>query len=63
MAQSDKEKALKIVAKQIKQLDENLFALDALKCSVYLKQARENLFSMLNANGYKLDLNYKPIIK
>ena len=61
MALSDKEKALDLVAKQIRQLDKDALAVQILYCPEDMAQARQSLFDILNFHDYSLDKNYKPI--
>lgn len=56
---SDKEKALQIIANQIKGLDDNSISLAVLDQSAHLKGIRDRLFSMIRDNGFELTLDYK----
>jgi len=68
MAQTRKEQALKIIAKQIKELDNNAILLDELKktdipISLDLTDARSIMFNVIRANGYELEANTYKLIK
>ena len=58
-----KEKALKIVAKQIKNLDDNYIALIELPFPWTLKTVRENWFSIITKSGYDLEMGTYKLIK
>ncbi len=63
---TDKERALNVIAKQIKDLDNNALVLDVLKDTplpLGIKEARGILFSILKANGFELTKDYKLIPK
>lgn len=53
------EKALKVVAQQIKSLDDNKLSLDVLNCNGDLFHARANLFNIISTHGYELTPDYK----
>lgn len=50
-----KEKALTVIAKQIKELDKNALLLDALNCPVTLANTRNELFFIIKVNNYYLE--------
>lgn len=60
---TDKEKALEIVVKQIKDLDKNKLVLDVLNCGGDLFHARANLFNIISNNDFELTKDYKLIKK
>lgn len=58
------EKALKIIVKQIKALDDNALTLDILSCPIALRNVRNHYFEILELNGYNaLTRDYKLIKK
>lgn len=63
MADSAKEKALKVLAKQIKELDRNSLELDILKSNFDIHAARDKFFAIISKNGYDLTQDYKLIKK
>ncbi len=62
MAQTQKEKALKVVVKLIKDIDTNVLLLDTLKdgfLSLGVADARQLLFNILKQNNIELTPDYK----
>jgi len=59
MADTQKEKALKIIVKQIKELDKVYFALDVLNSKMEINAARANFFNIITKSGYDLSHDYK----
>jgi hypothetical protein len=57
------EKALKILIRQIKELDENTLALDVLGGRTEILASRMILFDVIEKNGYELTTTYKLIKK
>lgn len=60
---TQKEKALKIIAKQIKELDNNSYTLDVLSSNLEIGSARANLHNIITKNGYELTKEYKLALK
>ncbi len=61
---TEKEKALKIIAKQIKELDNNAIVLDVLNSLKDIVDIRHRLYDVLVKNGYSLESGtYKLIPK
>jgi len=64
MAQTRKEQALKIIAKQIKELDNNDILLQEVGFRFHSQEIRLRLWDMITTNGYTLEANtYKLIEK
>lgn len=61
MANTAKEKALKVIAKQIKDLDNSSFSLDVLDSKMELGSARANFFNIIRKNGYNLTKDHKIV--
>lgn len=61
MADTAKEKALKVLAKQIKELDNNSLNLDVLKSKFSIDSARDKFFDIIKKHGYDLTQDYKLI--
>ena len=57
------EKALTIIAKQIKELDSNALLLDELNCPISLSNVRNELFEIIAVNGYTLEFKTYKLIK
>ena len=60
---TQKEQAINVIAKVLKEIDKNAILLNALPKTDNLTIGRLALFDALSVNGYELDINYKPIIK
>lgn len=58
---TQKEKALKIIAKQIKELDNSTYVLDALNSNLEIGSARANLHNIITKHGFELNKDYKLI--
>jgi hypothetical protein len=64
MAQTRKEQALKIIADQIKSLDNNDILLQEVGFRFHSQEIRLRLWDMITTNGYTLEANtYKLIEK
>lgn len=63
MAQTEKEKAMKLIAKQIKQLDENDILLQNAGIRFETQKARLLLWDCLTKNGYSLQERTYKLIK
>lgn len=66
MADTQKEKALKVVAKLIKDIDTNTLLLDTLKdgfLSLGVGDARQLLFNIIKQNDLELTKDYKLVPK
>ena len=62
MAQTRKEQALKIIADQIKTLDNNDILLQEVGFRFHSQEIRLRLWDMITTNGYTLEANtYKKI--
>lgn len=59
MADTQKEKALKIIAKQIKELDKAYLTLDVLYSKIEINAVRANFFNILSKHGYEITADYK----
>lgn len=60
---TNKEKALKVIVKQIKALDDNKLLLDVLDCNNYIFVSRVQLMNVIEEYGYSLSPKYKLIKK
>ena len=58
-----KEKALKIIAKQVKELGNNALTLDVLESNEQLSKVRNLLFGIIAINGYELEFKSYKLIK
>jgi hypothetical protein len=63
MAQTRKEKALKIIAKQIKELDNNDILLQEVGFRFHSQEIRLRLWDMITSNGYDLEPTTYKLIK
>ena len=59
MADTAKEKALKVIAKQIHELDRNKLALDVLDSAGSLFAIRLKLYGIIAHNSFELTPDYK----
>jgi hypothetical protein len=58
-----KEKALKIIAKQIKDLDDNAELFKDVKISFATQKIRLELWDILTINGYELEYGTYKLVK
>ena len=63
MAQTRKEQALKIIADQIKTLDNNDILLQEVGFRFHSQEIRLRLWDMITTNGYTLEANTYKLIK
>jgi hypothetical protein len=63
MAQTRKEQALKIIAKQIKELDNNDILLQEVGFRFHSQEIRLRLWDMITSNGYNLEPTTYKLIK
>jgi len=63
MAQTRKEQALKIIAKQIKELDNNDILLQEVGFRFHSQEIRLRLWDMITSNGYTLEERTYKLIK
>ncbi len=63
MAQTRKEQALKIIADQIKSLDNNDILLQEVGFRFHSQEIRLRLWDMITTNGYTLEANTYKLIK
>lgn len=54
-----KEKAIKLIAKQIKELDNNVLLLEEVGFRFHTQEIRLKLWDILTRNGYSLTTDYK----
>ena len=57
------EKALKIIAKQIKELDKNAILLSEVDGNKDIFHARKNLYNLVTRNGYTLEIGTYKLLK
>lgn len=60
---TQKEKAMKLIAKQIKELDNNAILLQEVGVRPETQRARLELFDALTKNGYTLEMTTYKLIK
>ena len=58
-----KEKAIKLIAKQIKELDNNALLLEEVGMRFHTQKIRLELWDILTKNGYELTTEHKLIKK
>lgn len=63
MAQTRKEQALKVIADQIKSLDNNDILLQEVGFRFHSQEIRLRLWDMITSNGYNLEPNTYKLIK
>jgi hypothetical protein len=63
MAQTRKEQALKIIANQIKELDNNDILLQEVGFRFHSQEIRLRLWDMITSNGYNLEPTTYKLIK